>query len=84
MESAKKIIKRDVLDSQEGNMDRTTAMIANANSYYGQNYDVEYIKAIDKITVEDIMAAANYVFKDAPITSILASEKTFKDLGISS
>lgn len=82
LESAKKIIKRNVLDFQEGNMDRTTAMIANANSYYGQNYDVEYIKAIDKITVEDIMATANYVFKDAPITSILASEKTFKDLGI--
>ncbi len=82
LESAKKIIKTTVLNSQEGNMDRTSAMIANADSYYGQNSDVEYIKAIDKITVEDIMATANYVFKDAPITSILASEKTFKDLGI--
>lgn len=82
LENAKTMMKTDILNSLEGNNSLNISMAANNSSFYGQNYDIELLKAVDKITVQDIMAAANYVFKNPPVTSILASKKTFTDLNI--
>ena len=52
----------------------------NKDSVYDTNYCIELYNAIEKLTADDIRAAANYIFKNPPITSIVANQRTFDEL----
>lgn len=78
--SAKQKLISDILDSTEGNFSAAMKELTNKMKVYGVKYDLELVKAIEKVTVEDIRAAANYVFANKPITSIVASKKTLDEL----
>ena len=82
LENAKTIYKTRILDFFETNMSKTIVM-ENANlSCYGKNYYEKLFEAVDKITPDDIRAAANYVFKNPPVTSIAASKKTLNSIDL--
>lgn len=82
LEDAKVQYKTIILDSFETSFDKTCAFSASKYSPYDINYWSQIFDAIDKVTVDDIRAAANYVFANPPITSIVASQNTFDTLGI--
>lgn len=82
LQQAKNKMKTYILDSRESNIEITSQMHEYRNSAYGLKHIEELYRAIDKITVQDIMAAANYVFGGEPITSIVASQKTLDALNL--
>ena len=82
LQQAKNKLKTSILDSREANVDITAQMHSYRNSAYGLKHVQALYEAIDKITVQDIMAAANYVFANPPITSIVASQKTLDALNL--
>ena len=82
LDSMKTKLKSEFLNSQEGNSSKANGMLSDVSSFYGRNYMLAYLDAIDKITVEDIKATANYVFANQPVTSIVASERTLSELNL--
>lgn len=82
LNQAKNRLKTMLLDLRESNYGINNQMHYYRNSAYGLKHLETYYSAIDKITVEDIKAAANYVFKNPPITSIVASQKTLDELNL--
>lgn len=80
LDAAKRFYKSQILSSLESNSDKAIFASDLKDNVYGKDYYSKLIDAIDNITVEDIRAAANYVFKDQPVTSIVASQKTFDEL----
>ena len=82
LQNAKAKLKTEILDRLEANADRIDFYGNKKDSFYGIKYNEELFKAIDRLTVDDIRAAANYVFKNPPVTSIVASQKTFDELNI--
>ena len=82
LENAKKQLKTMLLDMPETNTGKTSIYSDSKYSPYDIKYLEEMIKAIDKVSADDIRAAANYVFKNPPITSIVASQKTIDSLNL--
>lgn len=82
LDSMKAKLKTIILDGLESNGTRKSMLNNCKNSPYGMEHYTKLIEAIDKVTVEDIMATANYVFANPPITSIVASKKTLEELGL--
>ena len=82
LENAKRSLKNDYLNSLETSDNKVCAISAYHASPYGKDYDKKYLEALDKITAEDIQSAAQYVFENPPITSILASKKTLDNMNI--
>ena len=82
LENAKKQLKTMLLDMPETNTGKTSVYSDSKYSPYDIKYLEEMIKAIDKVSADDIRAAANYVFKNPPITSIVASQKTIDSLNL--
>ena len=80
LQNAKTLIKTQLLDGLETNTDRMDSYGSKKDSYYGISYNEALFEAIDKLTPNDIRAAANYVFKNPPVTSIIASQKTLDTL----
>lgn len=80
LESAKLKIKTKLLDKLETSQDQTIALTEIKDSPYSINAINEYMKLIDSITVEDIHNAANYIFKDKSIKSIIASPDTLNNI----
>ncbi len=80
LENAKTRYKTQILHQMETNSNRNRNFTASKVSPYGINYYLKLFKAIEKITAKDIKAAANYVFKNPPVTSIVASKNTLKTL----
>lgn len=78
--SAKQKLISDILDSLEGNSSAAMKELTNKMKVYGVKYDLELVKAIERVTPKDIRTAANYVFSNKPITSIVASKKTIDEL----
>lgn len=82
LQQAKNKLKTSILDNRESNSDLTMQMHDYRNSAYGLNHIKQMYEAIDKITVQDIMATANYVFANPAITSIVASQNTLDALDL--
>ena len=82
LQCAKNTLKTNLLNKFEENSGRVCSLFGDMSSYLGMDYNEKYIEAIDKITAEDIKAAANYVFANKPITSIVASQYTLDALGL--
>lgn len=82
LEDAKIMLKSTILNNIETNMDKTASYSATSDTYYDIRYYEELLDAIDRVSVEDIKCAANYVFANQPVTSIVASQKTLEALNL--
>lgn len=82
LDDAKLKIKTSILDDLETNMNKVSNIHDNAKTIYDVQYTEALLEAIDKVTVNDVRAAANYMFANPPITSIVASQKTLDTLNL--
>lgn len=82
LENAKTTLKTAMLNCMETNADKTDMFCNNKESPYGINFLSSLYEAIDKLTPDDIRNAANYVFANPPVTSIVASKKTLETLNL--
>ena len=78
LESAKLNMKTELLDSSESTMGKNTSILSGLTSPYGVSKDNQALALIDKITVEDIKACANYIFNSNPTISIVATKNTIE------
>ncbi len=78
-ESAKMQLKQDIALQMELPDVTTSLLSMNMTQPYGIRRIDEYVKAIDKITKKDIKDAANHVFSNKPVYSILASSDTINN-----
>lgn len=76
LESAKLTLKNKILNSSELTADKNLEIFDGLRSYYGTSLDNQTLDVIDKITVDDIRAAANYIFRTNPTISVVATKKT--------
>lgn len=79
LESAKLTLKNRILDGSELTADKNYAILEGLNSFYGVSLDNQILDIVDKITVDDIKAAANYIFKTNPTVSIVATKNTIEN-----
>ena len=82
LQQAKNILKASILNEREANSGMNTQTHIIRNSAYGLKHIEYMLETIDKITIADIQATANYVFGNQPITSIVASQKTLDALNL--
>lgn len=82
LEKAKLIIKNNILNSLETSDGKNSDILSSKESFYGINETKQMLEAIDRVTVKDVQDAANYAFKNPPITSIVASQKSLDQAGI--
>ena len=82
LNKAKTSLKTKLLNVLEGNENKSGLLQLNMNSAYGFDYAAKKLEIIDKMTADDIRAAANYVFANKPVTSIVASQYTLDSLGL--
>lgn len=82
LENYKNKAKTIILNQLETNIGKTYAFSDPKDTYYDIRYYQELYKAIDRLTPESIRYAANYIFKNPPITSIVASQKTLDSLNL--
>ena len=78
LDSAKLSLKNLLLTVNESVACKTGSFGDGLESYYGLNKDNAYFDMIDKITVDDIYNAAQYVFAGKPVYSIVATSDTLK------
>ena len=76
LESAKLTLKNKILNFSELTADKNASLLLGLKSPYGVSQDNQALELIDKITVEDIKAASNYIFKTTPTISIVATKNT--------
>ena len=76
LEAAKMKLKQQIAYQMELPATKTSLLSMNLTQPYGIKRIDEYVKAIDKITKQDIKDAANHVFSNKPVYSILASPDT--------
>lgn len=79
LEAAKLIIKNGILDSSELTAGKNMTVLGGLDSPYGISSDNKALEMIDSITVEDIKAAANYVFSTNPTLSVVATKNTIEN-----
>lgn len=78
LDNAKLAMKNAILSQNEGGTDKTETIDYSLSTTYGIERENALLEAIDSITVDDIYNAANYVFKEKPVYSIVATENTLK------
>lgn len=76
LEAAKMTLKQNIAAQMELPASATDLISMNLTQPYGLRRIDEYVKAIDKITKQDIMDAARHIFSNKPVYSILASPDT--------
>lgn len=76
LESAKLYLKTEILNDVETSSGKVALLSKAKKTVYGLNSPNMLLEEIDKVTKEDIQAAANYIFKNPSLTSIVASKKT--------
>lgn len=76
LNSAKLYLKNMILNKNHEAAGRASTLINSISTPYGLKRENMILNEIDNITAEDIYNAANYVFKNKPVYSILASEDT--------
>ena len=79
LEAAKMTLKQDITAQLQSAVSKTDLIAMNLTQPYGIKRIDEYIAAIDKITKEDIKEAANHIFSNKPVYSILASKDTINN-----
>lgn len=76
LESAKLYLKTRILDEAETSAGKVKLIAESKNTFYGVNATNILLSEIDAVTKQDILAAANYIFQNPSVTSIVASQKT--------
>ncbi len=76
LESAKLYLKTKILDEAETSAGKVKLIADSKNTFYGVNATNILLSEIDTVTKQDILAAANYIFQNPALTSIVASQKT--------
>ena len=76
LEAAKMKLKQQIARQMELPDVKTSLLSMNMTQPYGIKRIDEYVKAIDKITKQDIKDAAIHIFSNKPVYSILASPDT--------
>ncbi|MCD8024633.1 MAG: insulinase family protein [Candidatus Gastranaerophilales bacterium] len=76
LEAAKMQLKQDIAAQMELPYSAVSLLSMNMTQPGGIKRIDEYVNTIDKITKQDIKDAANHIFKNKPVYSILASEDT--------
>ena len=76
LDSAKLYLKTKILDNTETSDGKNTLLSKSKYTAYGIQFPNLLLAEIDKVTKEDIKAAANYIFQNPALTSIVASKKT--------
>ena len=79
LNNAKLSLKNAVLNANETNKGKNKSLEYGLISPYGINSENLILQTIDEITPDDIYNAANYIFKDKPVYSILATENTLNE-----
>ena len=82
LDDAKLMLKTGILNSLETNSDKLATIHSDTETPYDIHHTQALLEAIDKITPDDVRAAANYMFANPPTTSIVASKKTLDTLGL--
>ena len=82
LDAAKLRIKTKLLNSIESSDSQTTVLDTSKDSLLDINAINENMKLIDSITAQDIQNAAKYIFSGHSVTSVLASDDTIKNCGI--
>lgn len=78
LENAKLHYKNTLLNDNHTAADRADNVLNGINNPYGAMRQNLILQEIDKITVDDIYNAANYIFAGKPVYSIVATENTLK------
>ena len=78
LENAKKVLKNSILNDNHSASDKVLNLLRSVDSPYSIYKTNMMLDEIDKITVDDIYNAANYIFSTKPTYSILATEDTLK------
>lgn len=78
LESAKLTLKNQILNGSELTADKNVSLLSGLQSFYGVSLDNQTLDMIDKITVEDVQAAAKYIFSTNPTISIVATKNTIE------
>lgn len=76
LESAKLTLKNRILNNSELTADRNLEISDGLRSYYGTSLNNQVLDTVDKITADDLRAAANYIFRTNPTISVVATQKT--------
>lgn len=76
LENAKLTLKNKILNYSELTADRNLSLLIGMKSFYGASMDNQILDLVDKITVDDIKAAANYIFNGNPTVSVVATKNT--------
>lgn len=76
LENAKLTLKNKILNYSELTADKNLSLLIGLKSFYGVSQDNQIIETVDKITVDDIKAAANYIFGTNPTISVVATKNT--------
>ena len=74
LNNAKLSLKNNILNSNHTPEGRTTSLLSGLESAYGVNKMNTLFAEIDKISVDDIYNASNYIFAGKPIYSVVATE----------
>ncbi|MDD3237374.1 MAG: pitrilysin family protein [Candidatus Gastranaerophilales bacterium] len=82
LQKAKLMLKNDILNDLETSSSKYANLASTCLTPYGKNYTEKLFNAIGNVTIKDIQNTANYIFKDAPVTSIVASKKTIESLNL--
>ncbi len=80
LENAKIMLKTSILADLESSEGKLSSLENSINSAYGSSYLLQLYNAIDEVTVDDIKAAANYVFANPPVNSVVAGSKTIENI----
>lgn len=78
LNNAKLSLKNSILNSTHSPEGKNSNILNGLESPYGINRTNKLFEEIDKITVDDIYNAANYIFAGKPIYSIVATENSLK------
>ena len=76
LSAAKMRLKQNIIGQCQNPISETSLLAMNILEPYGIKRIDKYFESIDKITKEDILKSANYIFSHKPTISILASEDT--------
>ena len=79
LENAKLNLKTKILDSAESTSAKNASILSGLKSFYGISQDNQALDLIDKITVDDIKASANYIFNSNPTVSVVATKNTIEN-----
>lgn len=76
LENAKLSLKNKILSNLQTSSSENSYLASFSRNPYGITYLNQVLEIIDTITLEDINNCANYIFKNKPIYSILATKDT--------